>query len=143
MGNVPLAAVLWRGGMSFGGVAAFIFGDLIILPILNIYRKYYGGRMTAFMAVTFYIAMVVSALLLELVLHGLNWVPSDEHAAMSNAGIRFNYTSVLDVIFGIVFIVLLGVFFRTGGPEMMTMMAGGRHHDHMGLHHQDHAHHHD
>ena len=45
IGNVPLAAVLWNGGISFGGVVAFIFADLIILPILNIYRKYYGTRM--------------------------------------------------------------------------------------------------
>ncbi|WP_227746913.1 permease [Paraburkholderia franconis] len=55
VGNVPLAAVLWKGGVGFGGVASFIFGDLIILPILNIYRKYYGGKMTAFMTVTFYV----------------------------------------------------------------------------------------
>ncbi|MFM0259795.1 permease [Paraburkholderia sediminicola] len=65
VGNVPLAAVLWNGGISFGGVASFIFGDLIILPILNIYRKYYGGRMTVFLAVTFYLAMVSAALVVE------------------------------------------------------------------------------
>jgi uncharacterized membrane protein YraQ (UPF0718 family) len=57
IGNVPLAAVLWNGGISFGGVLAFIFADLIILPILNIYRKYYGRRMAAFLLVTFYFTM--------------------------------------------------------------------------------------
>ena len=47
VGNIPLAAVLWNGGISFGGVIAFIFADLIVLPILNIYRKYYGLKMAA------------------------------------------------------------------------------------------------
>jgi uncharacterized protein len=59
IGNVPLAAVLWNGGISFGGVLAFIFADLIVLPILDIYRKYYGWRMAAFLLVTFYATMVV------------------------------------------------------------------------------------
>src|SRR5207342_2450936 len=67
IGNVPLAAVLWNGGISFGGVIAFIFADLIVLPILNIYRKYYGLRVAGFLLVTFYVAMVIAALLVELV----------------------------------------------------------------------------
>src|SRR4051794_6492547 len=58
IGNVPLAAVLWNGGISFGGVIAFIFGDLIVIPVLNIYRKYYGRRMMLFLLVTSYVAMV-------------------------------------------------------------------------------------
>jgi uncharacterized protein len=65
IGNVPLAAVLWNGGISFGGVIAFIFADLIVLPILNIYRKYYGGRMTVFLFVTSYVAMAAAGLLLS------------------------------------------------------------------------------
>ena len=58
VGNIPLAAVLWNGGISFGGVIAFILGDLIIAPILNIYRKYYGVRMAAFLAAVLYGTMV-------------------------------------------------------------------------------------
>src|SRR5215467_10415971 len=58
IGNVPLAAVLWNGGISFGGAISFIFADLIVLPILNIYRKYYGRRVTVYLLVTFYAAMV-------------------------------------------------------------------------------------
>src|SRR6202041_1257002 len=54
IGNVPLAAVLWNGGISFGGVIAFIFADLIVLPILDIYRKYYGLKMAGFLFATFY-----------------------------------------------------------------------------------------
>ena len=60
IGNVPLAAVLWNGGISFGGVIAFIFADLLILPILNIYRKYYGTRMMLMLPGTFYVAMVAA-----------------------------------------------------------------------------------
>src|SRR5437764_15355528 len=67
IGNVPLAAVLWNGGISFGGVVSFIFADLIVLPILNIYRKYYGGKMSLFLLVTFYATMVGAGLLVEFV----------------------------------------------------------------------------
>src|SRR6266516_3724096 len=76
IGNVPLAAVLWNGGISFGGVIAFIFADLIILPILNIYRKYYGGRASLFLLATFYATMVVAGLIVELVFGGVGLVPS-------------------------------------------------------------------
>src|SRR5947208_1099443 len=62
IGNVPLAAVLWNGGISFGGVIAFVFADLLILPILDIYRRYYGLRMAAFIFGTFYVAMMAPAL---------------------------------------------------------------------------------
>ncbi|RKF35726.1 permease [Paraburkholderia fungorum] len=140
VGNVPLAAVLWNGGISFGGVASFIFGDLIILPILNIYRKYYGGRMTVFLAVTFYLAMVSAALVVEALFQSLGWVPTERHTAVVDAAITFNYTTVLDIIFGAVFIVLTFVFFRTGGPEMMRMMESDQH-DHGGHeHHASHGH---
>src|SRR4051794_9864318 len=63
VGNVPLAAVLWNGGISFGGVIAFIFADLIIAPILNIYRKYYGLKMAAFLGLSFYATMVAAGLI--------------------------------------------------------------------------------
>lgn len=144
VGNVPLAAVLWNGGISFGGVASFIFGDLIILPILNIYRKYYGGRMTVFLAVTFYLSMVSAALVVEGLFQSLGWVPSERHTAVVDAAITFNYTTVLDIIFGAIFIVLTVVFFRTGGPEMMRMMEGDHHEHGAHGHHSGHAdaHHH-
>jgi hypothetical protein len=66
IGNVPLAAVLWNGGISFGGVIAFIFADLIILPILDIYRRYYGLRMAAFLFATFGASMVAAGLVVRL-----------------------------------------------------------------------------
>ncbi|MEX3959366.1 permease [Trinickia sp. EG282A] len=138
VGNVPLAAVLWNGGISFGGVASFIFGDLIILPILNIYRKYYGGRMTTFLAVTFYLSMVVAALVVEALFQLLGWVPKERHTAVVDAAITFNYTTVLNIVFGVAFIALTILFFRTGGREMMQMMKSGEHdhraHGHQGSH---------
>ncbi len=144
IGNVPLAAVLWNSGISFGGVASFIFGDLIILPILNIYRKYYGRKMTAFLAGTFYLSMVAAALLVEGLFQALGWVPQERHTAAVDAAITFNYTTVLNIVFGAAFAVLTIVFFRTGGPDMMRMMESGEHeqgaHGHQSTH--DHAHHH-
>jgi len=65
VGNIPLAAVLWNGGISFGGVLAFIFADLLVLPILNICRKYYGRKMAGFLLVTFYAAIVAASLVVE------------------------------------------------------------------------------
>ena len=76
IGNVPLAAVLWNGGISFGGVLAFIFADLIILPILNIYRKYYGRRMAAFLLVTFYTTMAAAGLIVDLIFKVLGLEPT-------------------------------------------------------------------
>src|SRR5205823_1836226 len=70
IGNVPLAAILWNGGISFGGVLSFIFADLIILPILNIYRRYYGWRMAAFLLGTFYATMVLAGLATEFAFEG-------------------------------------------------------------------------
>src|SRR5437870_2825857 len=100
IGNVPLAAVLWNGGISFGGVVSFIFADLIVLPILNIYRKYYGGRASLFLLATFYATMVVAGLIVELVFGGVGLVPSGpRHAKVIETHITLNYTRVLHVVF--------------------------------------------
>ncbi|MDN7176865.1 permease [Caballeronia sp. SEWSISQ10-4 2] len=82
--------MLWNGGISFGGVAAFIFGDLIIPPILNIYRKYYGGKMTWYMPVTFYVAMVVAALAVELIFGLSGLVPQQRNLGILTETITFN-----------------------------------------------------
>ena len=73
---MPLAAVLWNSGISFGGVIAFIFADLIVLPILDIYRKYYGRRMAVFLLATFYTAIVAASLLVEIVFDATGLVPT-------------------------------------------------------------------
>ncbi len=91
IGNVPLAAVLWNGGISFGGVLAFIFADLIILPILHIYRKYYGHRVAAFLLVTFYITMAAAGLIVDLIFKALGLIPAGpRHAKVVQAGVTLD-----------------------------------------------------
>jgi uncharacterized membrane protein YraQ (UPF0718 family) len=125
IGNVPLAAVLWNGGISFGGVTAFIFADLIIVPLLLIYAKYYGRRMAAFLGLTFYVAMVVAGYLVELLFGMSGLVPGGpRHASMGDDALRWNYTSVLNVVFLAVAVGLIMRFLATGGREMLRMMGG-------------------
>jgi uncharacterized membrane protein YraQ (UPF0718 family) len=140
IGNVPLAAVLWNGGMSFGGVMAFIFADLIVLPILNIYRKYYGGKVSLFLFATFYVAMAAAGLIVDLVFEALGLVPTHRNARVVEASIQLNYTTVLNLIFLILAAVLVWRFMKTGGPQMLKMMGeSADHSEHMG--HEGHQHH--
>jgi uncharacterized membrane protein YraQ (UPF0718 family) len=122
VGNIPLAAVLWNGGISFGGVVAFIFADLIVLPILDIYRKYYGTRMMWFIFATFYLSMAAAALVVELVFQSLGLVPSRGAARAVEATIGLNYTAVLNVLFLALASALVWRFMRTGGPAMLRSM---------------------
>ncbi|MBI1416234.1 MAG: permease [Limimaricola sp.] len=122
IGNVPLAAVLWNGGISFGGVVAFLFGDLIILPILNIYRRYYGMKMAIFLGAMFYAAMVLAALAVDLVFGGLGLIPEMRHVNVGEAAFSLNYTTVLNVV-ALVFAGWLYLRYRrSGGPRMMRAM---------------------
>jgi hypothetical protein len=122
IGNVPLAAVLWNGGSSFGGVIAFIYADLIVIPILDIYRKYYGLKMSAFLLVTMYFSMATAALVIELVFQALHLVPSERHARIVEASITWNYTTLLNIVFLAIAALLLWRFFTTGGVQMAKMM---------------------
>jgi uncharacterized membrane protein YraQ (UPF0718 family) len=122
VGNVPLAAVLWNGGISFGGVISFLFADLLILPILNIYRKYYGLKVAAILAVTFYLAMAGAALIVEALFSAMRLIPAHHQLAIMNASITWNYTSVLNLVFLALSSLLLIRFLRTGGPAMLREM---------------------
>jgi uncharacterized membrane protein YraQ (UPF0718 family) len=133
IGNVPLAAVLWNGGISFGGVIAFIFADLLILPILNIYRRYYGWRMAAFIFVTFYAAMATAGLVVEFLFAGLGIERHTRNAKVELAHVSFNYTTYLNAVFLLVAAVLLWRYFRRGGGWAMLKMMDkpmGHEHDH-------------
>ncbi|MGK4584864.1 permease [Kitasatospora sp. HPMI-4] len=141
IGNVPLAVVLWKGGISFGGVIAFIFADLLILPILNIYRKYYGARTAAFLFATFYAAMVIAGYLVEFAFGGLGLIPDQRHAGLPMEGISWNYTTWLNIAFLLLAAALLVRFFRTGGTEMLRMMGGSPDNHHAG-HGSSENHHH-
>ena len=145
IGNVPLAVVLWKGGISFGGVVAFIFADLIIAPILNIYRKYYGRKMAAFLLVTFFAAMALAGYAVELIFGGLGLIPSPATAKIPDQGVSWDYTTWLNIVFLILAAALIVRFTRTGGPAMLRMMGGqpepadadadgGHGHGHLGMH---------
>ena len=122
IGNVPLAAVLWNGGISFGGVLAFIFADLIILPILDIYRRYYGWKMTGFLLASFYATMAAAGLVVEFVFQGAGLIPRSRNAKIEMASITWNYTTFLNIVFLLVAAALLWRFFTTGGRQMLRMM---------------------
>ncbi|SOB85248.1 permease [Streptomyces sp. 1331.2] len=133
IGNVPLAVVLWNGGISFGGVVAFIFADLLILPILTIYRKYYGRRTALFLLGTFYTAMVLAGYAVELLFGGLGLIPDQRTAEVPMSGVEWNYTTWLNIAFLLLAAALLVRFFRTGGAAMLRMMGGSpesAHHAH-------------
>ena len=124
VGNIPLAAVLWNGGISFGGVVAFIFADLIVFPILRIYKKYYGMKMAVFLFGTFYVAMAGAGYLVELIFWLLHITPTLRNAKVLEPSITLNYTSILNIIFLLISTALVWRFLRTGGPKMLKMMNG-------------------
>jgi uncharacterized membrane protein YraQ (UPF0718 family) len=134
VGNIPLAAVLWNGGISFGGVVAFIFADLIVIPILNIYRKYYGLKMAGFLFATFYLAMAAAALIVELIFGGFSLVPSEREARVVEAFIAWNYTAWLNLAFLILAELLVWRFLKTGGLAMLRMMNRPADHGHAHRH---------
>ncbi|MFI2205584.1 permease [Streptomyces sp. NPDC020192] len=137
IGNVPLAVVLWKGGISFGGVVSFIFADLLILPILNIYRKYYGAKTAAFLLGTFYLAMVIAGFIVEFAFGGLGLIPDQGDAKIPMEGVSWNYTTWLNIAFLVLAAVLLVRFLLTGGPSMLGMMGGS---PDTGRDHADHGH---
>jgi uncharacterized protein len=122
VGNVPLAAVLWNGGISFGGVIAFLFGDLIVLPILDIYRRYYGLKIAALLLLVSYAAMAGAAYIVELIFGIAGLVPQHYSAQIIEAQITWNYTTWLNFVFLGLAALLVWRFLRTGGPEMLRMM---------------------
>ncbi len=124
IGNVPLAGVLWNGGISFGGVVAFILADLIILPILIIYRKYYGTKMMFAILGIFYVTMVITGYIIEFLFGGLGLVPVTRAAKVTDTSVHWNYTTVLNIIFLLIAAAMLVRFLRTGGLAMLRMMGG-------------------
>jgi uncharacterized protein len=122
VGNIPLAAVLWNGGISFGGVLAFILADLIVLPVLNIYRKYYGLKMAVCLLVTFYAAMAAAALIVEGLFAFAGLIPYERRAQVVEASITWNYTTWLNIAFLALAVLFVWRFLRTGGIDMLRLM---------------------
>ena len=124
IGNVPLAAVLWSGGISFAGVMAFIFADLIVLPIVIAYRKYYGTgfalRITALMFVT----MVLAALAVDLLFGAANLIPSGPRPSRGDifGSVELNYKFALNLIAAAVFVSLFALTMRRGVTDLVCGM---------------------
>ena len=118
VGNVPLAAVLWGGGISFAGVIAFIYAVLLIIPLVLIYRRYYGGRLTALIVGLMFGSMVIAALAIDGIFSALGLIPQNRPSIDSIAarGISWNYTTVLNILFTLV----------AGGLVALTLRRGAR-----------------
>ena len=143
VGNVPLAVVLWNGGISFGGVIAFIFADLIIIPILDIYRKYYSGRVSLYLLGTSYVAMVVAGLVIGGLFQLFGLVPAHHFIAVFQTHPSWNYTTFLDLAALVVAGLLGWRFLRTGGIDMLRAMNSAPTAGHEMVHdHHEHHHHH-
>src|SRR5580692_9487352 len=110
IGNVPLAAALWSGGISFGGVIAFIFADLIAFPLLLIYRRYYGTKLMVRMLMVFWALMSTAGLLTELLFRAAGLVPTVRPTTIAPAHFSWNYTTYLNLIFLALFGVLYWVY---------------------------------
>jgi len=134
VGNVPLAAVLWRNGIGFGGAIAFIFGDLIIIPILNIYRKYYGPRVAIYLFAVSYATMVVAGLAVGALFSAAGLVPGNRTVTAFSTAIAWDSTTFLNIVVLAVIALLLVRFLGTGGVGMLRMM--DMPFDHMAHHHE-------
>jgi uncharacterized protein len=120
VGNVPMAAALWHGGISFGGVISFIFADLIALPLLLIYRKFYGGKVALRLFALFWLVMAAAGLIVELLFSALGLVPTERPEQVVHTGFQWNYTTYLNIVFLVVFGVLMWLAHnrrRLGGGE--------------------------
>jgi uncharacterized protein len=109
IGNVPLAAALWKQGISFGGVIAFVFADLISAPLLLIYRKLYGGRLTLRLVAGLWLAMSVSGLLTELIFRALDGIPHHRPHLIAPERFSWDHTTVLNIGFLVLFAGLLWI----------------------------------
>jgi uncharacterized protein len=129
IGNVPLAAVLWASGISFSGVVAFLFADLLIPPIVAYYRKVYGGRFAALLVAVMGGSVVVAALAVDGLFSLTGLVPSHRPSVDSIAErpVTWNYTSVLDILFALVFVAMIGLTLRRGATDPVCGMTVDRH----------------
>ncbi len=110
IGNVPLAAALWHGGISFGGVISFIFADLIAMPLVLIYRKFYGGILTKRLFFVFWATMSTAGLIVDLIFSALKLVPSNHLSTITTAHFSWGYTTFLNILFIVILSVLYWLY---------------------------------
>ena len=133
--------MLWNGGISFGGVLAFVFADLIILPILDIYRRYYGWRMAGFLLASFYTTMVAAGLAVEFLFRALGIERHSRDAKVELASVTWNYTTYLNIAFLLLAAALAWRYFRRGGGWAMLRLMNEPLGEADHAHHSAHAHH--
>jgi uncharacterized membrane protein YraQ (UPF0718 family) len=128
VGNIPLAAVLWAGGISFSGVIAFIYADLIIIPLVLIYRRYYGWKIAAVIVSLMFGAMVVAALAIDGIFSAAGLVPEERPSieSITERGITWNYTAVLNIVFTLVAAALFALTVRRRAHDPVCGMAVDR-----------------
>jgi uncharacterized membrane protein YraQ (UPF0718 family)/YHS domain-containing protein len=128
VGNIPLAAVLWAGGISFAGVIAFIYADLIIIPLILIYRRYYGWRLAWKLVPIMFGAMVVAALAVDGIFSWTGLIPSTRPSidSVTERAIGWNYTTFLNILFTLVFLALFALTFRRGARDPVCGMTVDR-----------------
>jgi YHS domain-containing protein/uncharacterized membrane protein YraQ (UPF0718 family) len=124
VGNIPLAAVLWSGGISFAGVMAFIFADLIVLPILIAYRKYYGTAFALRITALMFVTMVMAALVIDLLFSGLGLIPSTRPSTDDVfASVQVDYKLALNLLGLLVFASLMRLTLRRGVTDPVCGMS--------------------
>jgi len=128
VGNVPLAAVLWAGGISFSGVMAFIYADLIVIPIVLIYAKFYGWKITWRLVAIMFVTMAAAALIVDGIFSAAGLVPTHRPSidSIANRGIEWNYTTVLDIVAFLVAGLLVGLTLRRGARDPVCGMTVDR-----------------
>jgi uncharacterized membrane protein YraQ (UPF0718 family)/YHS domain-containing protein len=124
IGNVPLAAVLWSGGISFAGVLAFLFADLIVLPILAIYRKYYGTAFALRITALMFVTMVIAALIVDGIFSGLHLIPTGPRPTRSDifGTISVDYKLALNLLGAVIFAALFWLTAQRGATDPVCGM---------------------
>ena len=123
IGNVPLAAVLWSGGISFAGVMAFIFADLIVIPIILAYRKYYGWAFALRITALMFVTMVIAALIIDGIFSGLDLIPSTRPSTEDVfSPIELNYKAALNAVATVGFVALMYLTVRRGATDPVCGM---------------------
>ena len=124
VGNIPLAAVLWAGGISFAGVIAFIYADLITLPIIIVYRKYYGRRFALKLVALMFATMVLAALVIDVVFSAAGLIPETRPSieSITDRGVTLNYTAVLNILFTLAGAALVWLTIRRGATDPVCGM---------------------
>ena len=128
VGNVPLAAVLWSGGISFAGVLAFLFADLIVIPILLIYRKYYGTAYTIRITALMFVTMVIAALIVNGLFSALGLVPSGSRPTRADifSAVHLDYKLALNLLGLAIFAGLFWLTARRGATDPVCGMTVDR-----------------